>query len=118
MVNKLIEVVEWSQKDGSAVKSVYCSSRGIEFCSKHSVTSVPGDLKPLPSTGTYTCIHIPTHRHTYVDLTKNNKKKSLKSNRMQKQHPTISRPLSPDKEHSEKETKTIIPFTLAPKKIK
>lgn len=84
MVNKLIEVVVWGQKDGSAVKSVYCSSRGTEFCSKHFVISVPGDLKPLASTGTCTHVHIPTHRHTYVDLTKNNKDKSLKSNRMQK----------------------------------
>lgn len=60
MVNELIEVVVWGQKDGSAVKSVYCSSRGTEFCSKHSVISVPGDLKPLASTGTFTHIHIPT----------------------------------------------------------
>ena len=64
MVNELIEVVEWGQKDGSAVKSIYCSSRGTEFCSKHSVISVPGDLKPLASSGTFTHIHIPTHRHT------------------------------------------------------
>lgn len=92
MVNELIEMVEWGQKDGSIVKSVYRSSRGIEFSSKYSVTSVLGDLKPLASTGTCTCIHIPTHRHTYGDLTKNNKNKSLKSNRTQKQHPTISRP--------------------------
>lgn len=61
-------------RDGSAIKSIACSSRGCKFDSQHPHQviqnylwfKIQGNLTPLTSTGTSTCMHISTHRHRKI----------------------------------------------------
>lgn len=62
-VHLFFKIMDWGWRDGSASKSIYCSSRGSRFTSQHthdsllpSVNSVPGDT--IPSSDPHRHIHI------------------------------------------------------------
>lgn len=68
--NKYITFKKWKQgwKDGSGIKSTYCSHRTPEFSFQHPqqpVTPTPGDLTHLTPVDNYTQVHIPTHSYNF-----------------------------------------------------